>query len=504
MNTSATVATWLSFGATAVGLGGLISQANAINERLDPFHANRNVEYLGVWFKRQKQFPWWVIAKALPVAPIIKASLSEGFCDIQILHLTRVPLTQSGKAGWSALLAIVHMSAPIPRHSSTQDAAEKGSLPATNGAKADAPGPQPASYVVADPTEWYTLPEGPLIRHQTHACILISRTTLITMLLITNARKVFQYSDAAGFRGGYASYSGQWYITWPIGQEAIARFAPHDSHSAATDVYPPSFPRRVDRCVQMLAGVVSAPDAALQVAFCGRKPPGAYMLKHIPKGFPGAHGSRHLYNMMGGKVYEVDFMFAAPVSADDIPANSLVLHLPSAEKGGVAQMIVSKGEEEVIKTALDCLPWTALSWSLHRGMRDILLAYAKPVMNAHRQALADMLKRTVAEKPEVLDRRGWNPTFVRHSMGDMAASAVLAGQGNSGDLVRVVTDIVLATVGSWNHARLDNVRFWRRTAGMMTLDVEGVVALTKLFVLEWSAEFDYQLYHELPISLYFS
>ncbi len=58
MNTSSTVATWLSFTATVVGLGGLISQANAINDKLEPFHSYRNVEYLGVWFRRQPAFQW--------------------------------------------------------------------------------------------------------------------------------------------------------------------------------------------------------------------------------------------------------------------------------------------------------------------------------------------------------------------------------------------------------------------------------------------------------------
>jgi hypothetical protein len=88
-------------------------------------------------------------------------------------------------------------------------------------------------------------------------------------------------------------------------------------------------------------------------------------------------------------------------------------------------------------------------------------------------------------------------------MGEMAASAVLAGQGNSGDLVRVVTDIVLTIVGDWDISQLDEVHFWRHAESDRTLDLPGIVALTKLFVVEWSNEFDYQMYHELPISLYF-
>jgi hypothetical protein len=108
----------------------------------------------------------------------------------------------------------------------------------------------------------------------------------------------------------------------------------------------------------------------------------------------------------------------------------------------------------------------------------------------------------VKEHPSLLVERGWNPGFVKESMADMAFSAVLAGSGNSGDLVRVVTEIVLAMVGDWDFSRLDDVTFWRNNERQ--LDLQGVVALTKLFVLEWSNDFDYQLYHELPISVYFA
>ncbi|KAK1768406.1 hypothetical protein QBC33DRAFT_618615 [Phialemonium atrogriseum] len=168
-------------------------------------------------------------------------------------------------------------------------------------------------------------------------------------MCITNAPKVF--TDTAGFPAGYGSYSGQ---------------------CAATDVYPPSFVQRVDRCVEMLAGIIAARGGAA-----------------------GAHGSRHLYNMMGGKVYKVDFMFARPVNPG--PANaldfSLLLRFPSTDKGGVVEMVIPPKEEEFIKQALDCLPWAPLSWSIHRGMRDILVVYAKPVMDSYRGQLAAKLKR---------------------------------------------------------------------------------------------------------------
>ena len=355
------------------------------------------------------------------------------------------------------------------------------------------------STVVSHDSEWHFLPQRHLTRYNSHACITISRATLMTMMCTMNARKAFQYSDAAGFRAGYASYNGQWYITWPIGTEAMVSFVPHDSHSAVTDVYPPSFPQRVDRCVQMLAGVITAPTGSFKVAFCGRKPAGSYTLVHVSKGFPGAHGSRHLYNMMGGKVYEVDFMFAA--KDREAPKDALKIELPSKSQDGVVEMFIPTREAELIEMALDSLPWTSLSWSIHRGMRDILVAYARPTMDDYRKQLADLLRQTVMEKPYLLEGRGWNAQFVRESMGEMAASAILAAGGNSGDSVRVVADIVLALVSEQNMAQLDQVNFWRKAD--RSLDLHGVVALTKVFVLEWSNEFDYQLYHELPVSLFF-
>lgn len=495
METSSVAAGWLSFAATAIGLGGLISQASAINDNLDPFHASRTKEYLGIWFERQAAFPWWRVVRPPPHGPVVSAKLSEGFCQHNTLHLVRVPLRPAGKAGWAVILSILRPEPPRPIQSISDDEAEKGEKKADHN--------RDIVSTDATNTDWASLEHRPLVRYNSHACILISRTTLLTMMCITNARVVFQYCDAAGFRAGYASYNGQWYITWQIGQEAIARFAPHDSHSAATDVYPLTFTQRVDRCVQMVCGVIHAQAGILQVAFCGRKAPGLYRLEYVPKGFPGAHGSRHLYNMMGGQAHDVDFMFARQSDEEKPPPDALVLTLPSTEKGQKVHMIIPDKEEEMIKQALDCLPWASLSWSIHRGLRDILVAYAKPVMNAHRKELASLLKRTCEDQPHLLDWRGWDPAFVRKNMGAMAASAVLAGEGNSGDLVRVVTEVVLAIVGDWDMSRFDDVKFWTLPAGERKLDLQGIVALTKLFVVEWSNEFDYQMYHDLPIEMYF-
>ncbi|KAI1501485.1 hypothetical protein F5X99DRAFT_201161 [Biscogniauxia marginata] len=560
MDTSSLVATWLSFVVTTVGLGGLITQASAINDQMDPFHATRTVEYLGVWFQRQARFPWWTIARPPPQGPVVSARIADGFCGVNRLHVTRIPLARPGLAGWSLVLAMFNSDPPPPLLPPSSkpgdgDAAEKAAaaddsqemMPASSGGGSSSTG-SGAAAAVGPGACWDALPRRALTKHQSSACIVISRTTLITMLVFTNGRPVFQFSDATGFRAGYASYCGQWYITWPIGQEAIIKFAAHDS-IGATEVYPRSFAHRIDRCGQMASGVVASAAGDFKVAFCGRKAPGTYRLEHAVKGFQGAHGGRHLYNMMGGRAYEVDFMFARPLlqqqhndsssspssssSSDNDNNNNnnnisssdddIVLDLPSTEKGGArVKMLLGPREQAVVRRALDCLPWSPLSWSMHRGLRDVLVAYARPVMDAHRARLAARVRRAVAEGAAALCARGWDRAFVRDNMAHMAASAVLAGAGNSGDSVRVVTDVVAVMVGAAappsdsDLARLDEVDFWRKRGGVAVegkeeeeggeeeLDSQAVIALAKVFVLEWSQEFDYQMYHHLPISLYFA
>lgn len=150
----------------------------------------------------------------------------------------------------------------------------------------------------------------PLIRHDCTTCTVISRTTLIIPLTLTNARQVSRHSGPAGHRAAYASYCWLWNLEWPLGGPAEVRFSTHDFHATATDVYPLTFTRRVDKCLQMTAGIVATPaPSRFKCAFPGRKASGRWLLEYSPKCFPGAHGSRHLCNMKGGKVYKVDMLF---------------------------------------------------------------------------------------------------------------------------------------------------------------------------------------------------
>lgn len=90
-------------------------------------------------------------------------------------------------------------------------------------------------------------------------------------------------------------------------------------------------------------------------------------------------------------------------------------------------------------------------------------------------------------------------------MSDMARSAVFVGRGNSGDLVRVVT--FLAEL-CWEGIRegMDETKFWgnglKRIPKLEELNGNAIVILTKCFLLEWSIDFNYQLYYYLPLKLF--
>ncbi|KAH3915670.1 hypothetical protein HBI56_146820 [Parastagonospora nodorum] len=86
----------------------------------------------------------------------------------------------------------------------------------------------------------------------------------------------------------------------------------------------------------------------------------------------------------------------------------------------------------------------------------------------------------------------------------MAASAVLFEKGNSGDLVRAVMDVMLALVNEWSMDQLGEVRFWSLSGEEKDLNLTGAVALTKMFIVEWSNEFDCHMYQDFSISLKFA
>lgn len=497
MDVSSTIAAWLSLTATVLGLGSIVTQFRSIIDQTDPFNALRNGKHLGRWRDRQEHIPWYRIVKPPPRGPVIQANLPQGLSDRMIVDLSRLPIVRpTGEAGWSLLLSVIHSKA------------QNGYSPRSGSdAKSDSivTGQKTVSSEASSHEGWDDLPLLSLVKEGMTTCTVISRTTFITLLCLTNARPVFRHSGAAGHRAAYASYCGQWRVEWPLGGLARVHFAAHDSHTLIKDVYPAKLERRVDKCLQMLAGVIDAGTQwDFRCAFPGRKSRGQWILEYALKGFGSAHGGRHLYNMLGGNVNEVDFLSMGRWSAEP-PQNSITLCLPSKD-GGELDVVLHIPTESaaVLNTALDCLPWTSLSWSVHRGLRDILVAFAKDRMDHYRSRLVATLRSAVERWPERLVAKGWDHHFVRNGMADMAAAAVLAGSGNSGDAVRIVTDIALI-LWDGTTSQLDVTSFWRypnSRAQTSDLDSMAVIALVKCFALEWSVDLDYQMYHDFPSQMY--
>lgn len=270
-----------------------------------------------------------------PLGPQITARLADKFCGFNAVHLSRVPRGETGSACWSILLGTIHPQALAIEVSEKDDGASATRNDISNN--------------------WSQIKLVPLENHELYWCIKISRATLMTLFALTNARPVYSYSSAAGHRSAYPPYCGQWTISWSIGKPCVVRLAPHDSHSATTDVYPPSFPPRIDRCVEMMTGIIS--DGEWKVAFPGRaKHAGPWLLQERPKGFGGAHGTRHLYNMQGGKVFEVDLLVLVPWTTSDGHDGAVKLEIPALGETGNAVLFVPKHEAQVLAKTLDCLP----------------------------------------------------------------------------------------------------------------------------------------------------
>lgn len=483
-------AQWASFTITALGLGSLVTQAGAIRNSLDSFHGKRGADSLGVWVKRQQHQSWYQFVKQPPQGPRIEGTYS-GLFGRNMIYVSRRPVKDVGKASWTAILKTLHPQSLISNH--------------------------PA----IDALPWeLTLKIDDLVRNRDKVCTKITRTGLIICLVVSNAYQDYKYSGDAGLRVSYSGYTGSWQIQWPLGGSAEVEFFQLDSHDPATETHPITFPRRVDKCISMLLGIIEAP-ALGRLGFSEPKELRFSVLQWEKQGFS-VHGkTTHLTNMMGRNSFEVDYLVRRPLLEADKPIhNMLELSIPPPEEDlnrrpikyldqGPAPSTVFVPEFEQLKlaTSLDCLPWSALGWSIHRGMQSLLIAYGKPIMNAYRQALAYTLENAINANAGSLRAWGWRPDFIAKYMGVTAAASVKMEVGNNGDNVRIVTDAALLLTKAQNMEQLDETRFWRRQVAerdikpvpeKTPLDSDTVTALTKMFVLNWSNELDHRLFQDLP------
>ncbi|KAJ5116444.1 hypothetical protein N7456_000792 [Penicillium angulare] len=452
--------------------------------------------------------------KRQTLGPKITASLEEGLCNKKTVHLSRKPLVRPSRpTAWSVLLAVIHPD--LPAH---QDCGQTRNIqPVLSLSPYDFYNVKSAECIItitdisaSSGEGWDDLEKQPLVQHKLARCTVISRTTLMTLLCVVNARLLSVSSTATGYLAVYTSYTGQWGVEWPIGDKARVYFSTHELGSFTKDVYPALVEQRVDKCLQMLAGVIDCrPLHEFMCAFPGRKASGNWVLQYVPREFRGAHGGSRLYTLIGGNVDELDYLHMKSVDhgfgEKEIQDGGTILYLPNKHDGSHdVRLYVGPAETAILNEALDCLPWNFLPWSIHRGMRDILVAFAKERMDLHRGKLAATLGHAVTTWSHKLEARGWDSSFVTTDMGSMAMGAIMAGCGDSADLVRIVTDIALI-LWDGTASDLDKTTFWSHQSSSTDLTILSpmvIIALVKVFVLEWSVDLDYQMYHDLPQVIY--
>ena len=493
-------AEWATVLVTAAGLGSLLTQVRAYRSLLDPFYDTRGSAWLGPWAEDDLR-PWLYLMPPTPRGPIIEGKNTTGLCGLNAIHVSRKPTGEFGKASWTKIMATFH-----PESLNPQTNLREGKIENVNP-------------LIPKDSPWKgRVKTNFLKKNGDKACTTITRTAFITCLVLCNAYQTYKHSGAAGVRIAYSGYTGMWAVSWPLGGTAEVEFFPLDSHDPVQDMHPRTFERRVDKCVLMLMGVIQGP-AVGKLGFPEPKDSGDSILELYEKGFI-AHGrTARLYNMMGANYYDVDYLLRRPYHGSSLPSGTLALTLPNPDLDlnrlprqdhgppGFSVVYVPEREQRHLAAALDSLPWSPLSWSIHRGMQSLLVAYGRPTLDAYRVALVETLKDIITFHPTRLEADGWNPGFVREHMAATAAASVAVDGGDSGDSVRIVT---AAARLCWDveDEELDETNFWRQQKGRQggeqvtgLLGGEEVVALVKLWVLEWSNEVDHKLYRDLPLEM---
>ncbi|KAL8738749.1 MAG: hypothetical protein Q9181_000504 [Wetmoreana brouardii] len=274
------------------------------------------------------------------------------------------------------------------------------------------------------------LEKAPLTYHKEVACITMSRTTLIVFVILSGARESYRRDGPAGLRLAFGGYNGTYQIEWPLGQRPTLLFRALEKYQGGKDIFPTYFSRRPSKCIEMLLSIVNGgrdnSNKAVKVAFAGRKRPGQWLLRFLPKGFNTQRAAPDVYNLLGGRAHEVDLLCRECLNDDAVMCkDARKLQVPSLEDDKTTILYFGEREEMVIADCLDHLPWSPIPWSIHGGMKDVVVAYALPYLAAYQQPLARTLAEAVNIHSLALQHRGWNPEFIHESMAEKAASAIL-------------------------------------------------------------------------------
>jgi hypothetical protein len=132
----------------------------------------------------------------------------------------------------------------------------------------------------------------------------------LAILALMSVKEVYRYSNASGIRAVFECQAGVWTAEWPIGKKAIVSFAAHKEvlGKSSKILRPHNHSMIVDKCVEMLAGVVSGKDGEkdFRIAFQGRPQDAERYVLLLQRVLATPNWSSDLYEKVGGDIQKVE------------------------------------------------------------------------------------------------------------------------------------------------------------------------------------------------------
>lgn len=516
---------WAALTST-IALVAILPALYSIRARLDPFGGARGRQHLGIWTNSKRH---WALIRPPPEGPVLEADLHTCL-GCETIYLSGYPLPGTGIPSWISLLRKFHASklnntrpihfGAISRHFGRLEKGLAWNVNESRNVRDEIS--NLVSSGKSHPSEEYwkkELKKQTLIMYNGIASTTIDPTTLIIFILLSQMAMEYRHDGPMGLSITFVGYTGKLRIK--SGMETIVEYEEFRDIQKGHNPYPISFPRKPRDCVHMALGIVDR-NPEDKVAFDERQLSDGrrYTLTLQKKGYHAQDYANDVYDLMGGRSSDVDFLPFEPADGHHARVTSgLHRFVIKSEDNFRVEVHLDQHISAIIADCLDKLPWSVLGWSIHRGMKDVLLGFALPSLELYRRELAAVFRLAATTYADKLIEQEWKEGFVRTRVPDIVEAA-FDGRSKSGNVCRVIAALAeqihehgLPTTTVPQQAAdpiTKPTNFWKNqlinpppnsssvAPKKKSLDPDAVTALTKVFFLKCSHEFDYRVYHKLP------
>lgn len=514
------LAAWWAALTSTVALVAILPALYSIRALLDPFEGARGRQHLGIW----ANLKWhWTLMRPPPQGPVIEADLHTCLgCDT--IYLSGHPLPGTGIPSWTTFLREFHASdlrvtrsIAFGNFSNHPDRVEKGlawDFNYNRNVRDEISHLVNSGKTHSSEEYWKKeLKKQTLVMYNGIASTIIDSTTLIVFILLSQMTAEYRHDGPMGLSITFVGYTGKLRIK--SATETVVEYEAFRDVQKGQNPYPISFCRKPRDCVHMGLGVVDR-NPEDKIAFDDRKPGDgkSYVITLQRKGYHAQGYANDVYDLMGGRSIDVDFLVYEPVE-DDQARMTAGLYSFKAESG--YSLYLDQHMYAILADCLDKLPWSVLGWSIHEGMKDVLLGFASASLDLYRQELAILFRMAATTYADNLIAKEWKEGFVRTRVPDIVGAA-FDDRLKSGNVCRVIAalaeeiwehglptsttahqpaDLITEPTKFWKD-QLKDPQHWFVKPVKKSLDPDGVVALTKAYFLKCSYDFDYRVYHKLP------